>query len=103
MVAVAVAARITVAALGITPRLLLNALGTIVAIFLLFLYLRLAVHNALLEEGHELEIGPISTCPECHRRVPAMRFCPACGVNRSAAPRQHRLGDATQARPGETG
>jgi hypothetical protein len=103
MVAVAVAARITVAALGITPRLLLNVLGTIVAIFLLFLYLRLAVHNALLEEGRELEIGPTSTCPECHRLVPTMRFCPACGVNRSAAPRQHRPGGATPARPGETG
>ena len=91
------------AALGITPRLLLNVLGTIVAIFLLFLYLRLAVHNALLEEGRELEIGPTSTCPECHRLVPTMGFCPACGVNRSAAPRQHRLGGATPARPGETG
>ena len=80
----AVLARIAAAWLGLIPRLLIDVLGVLVLIFLLFLYLRLVVHNALLEEGLELEIGEASPCPECHRVVPAMRFCPACGVARSA-------------------
>ena len=58
----------------------------IVAIALL-LYLRLVIHDALLVEGAEHEIGPDSICPECHRIVPTMAFCPACGAARSAAPK----------------
>lgn len=58
----------------------------IVAIALL-LYLRLVIHDALLVEGAEHEIGPDSMCPECHRIVPTMAFCPACGAARSAAPK----------------
>jgi rRNA maturation endonuclease Nob1 len=97
MVLVAAAARIVAAALGVSPRLLLDVLGVAVLVFLLFLYLRLVVHNALLEEGLELEIGPGSPCPECHRVVPAMLFCPACGAARSAAPKpaSSRRGAAT--------
>jgi hypothetical protein len=87
IVAVAVAARIAAAAIGLSPRLLLDVVGAAAVVFLLFLYLRLVVHNALLEEGLELEIGPPSICPECHRLVPTMLFCPACGVARSAAPK----------------
>ena len=58
----------------------------VVAIALL-LYLRLVIHDALLVEGAEHEIGPDSMCPECHRIVPTMAFCPACGAARSAAPK----------------
>ena len=53
----------------------------------LLLYMRLVIHDALLVEGAEHEIGPDSVCPECHRVVPTMAFCPACGAARSAAPK----------------
>ena len=56
----------------------------------LLLYLRLVIHQALLAEGSVHEIGPDSPCPECHRVVPTMLFCPACGVNRSASPKHSR-------------
>jgi hypothetical protein len=50
----------------------------------LLLYMRLVIHQALLVEGAEHEIGPESPCPECHRMVPTMAFCPACGAARAA-------------------
>jgi ribosomal protein L32 len=50
----------------------------------LLLYLRLVIHQALLVEGAEHEIGPEAPCPECHRMVPTMAFCPACGAARAA-------------------
>jgi RsiW-degrading membrane proteinase PrsW (M82 family)/RNA polymerase subunit RPABC4/transcription elongation factor Spt4 len=56
----------------------------------LLLYLRLVIHDALLVEGAEHEIGPQSPCPECHRMVPTMAFCPACGAARAAGPKQTR-------------
>jgi len=56
----------------------------------LLLYLRLAIHEALLVEGAEHEIGPDATCPECHRVVPTMAFCPHCGAARAAASKQGR-------------
>ena len=59
-----------------------------VATAALLLYLRRVIHEALLVEGAEHEIGPDSPCPECHRVVPAMAFCPACGAARSAAPKR---------------
>lgn len=57
----------------------------------LLLYVRLVIHQALLVEGAEHEIGPDAPCPECHRVVPAMAFCPACGAARAAASKQGRL------------
>jgi hypothetical protein len=56
----------------------------------LLLYLRLVIHQSLLAEGSDREIGPDSPCPECHRVVPTMLFCPACGVNRSASSKHSR-------------
>jgi RsiW-degrading membrane proteinase PrsW (M82 family) len=56
----------------------------------LLLYVRLVIHQALLVEGAEHEIGPDSACPECHRIVPTMAFCPACGAARAAASKQVR-------------
>jgi RNA polymerase subunit RPABC4/transcription elongation factor Spt4 len=56
----------------------------------LLLYVRLAIHDALLVEGAEHEIGPDAVCPECHRVVPSMAFCPACGAARAAASKQGR-------------
>jgi hypothetical protein len=57
----------------------------------LLLYVRLVIHQALLVEGAEHEIGPDLTCPECHRVVPSMAFCPACGAARAAASKQGRF------------
>jgi hypothetical protein len=85
VVVAALVVRVAAALLGLTPRLLLEVLAVLVLLFLLFLYLRLVVHHALLEEAVELEIGPPSPCPDCHRVVPTMVFCPACGMSRSAA------------------
>ena len=57
----------------------------LVAALALLLYVRLVIHQALLVEGVEHEIGPDSQCPECHRIVPTMAFCPSCGAARAAA------------------
>lgn len=56
----------------------------------LLLYLRRVIHDALLVEGPEHEIGPDAPCPECHRVVPTMAFCPACGAARSASSKHTR-------------
>jgi len=62
--------------------------GLITALLLLFV--RNVVHDALLVEGVEREIGPDAPCPECHHIVPTMRFCPQCGAARAAASKQRR-------------
>ena len=56
----------------------------------LLLYFRVVIHDALLVEGAEHGIGPEGPCPECHRIVPTMAFCPACGAARAAASKQGR-------------
>ncbi|HKV88734.1 MAG TPA: PrsW family glutamic-type intramembrane protease [Candidatus Dormibacteraeota bacterium] len=61
-----------------------------IAAVALLLYVRLVIHQALLVEGAEHEIGPESACPECHRMVPTMAFCPACGAARAAGSKQSR-------------
>ena len=61
-----------------------------IAAAVLLLWLRVLLHNALLDEGTEHLIGPPSACPECHRLVPTMRFCPVCGVARTASPKHGR-------------
>jgi rRNA maturation endonuclease Nob1 len=63
----------------------------------LLLYMRLVIHQALLVEGVEHEIGPDSQCPECRRIVPTMAFCPSCGASRAAASKQGRLKPTGQA------
>lgn len=67
--------------------LILDVLFLVLAAGALLVYLRLVIHDALLVEGAEHEIGPDAPCPECHRVVPTMAFCPACGAARSAAPK----------------
>ncbi|HYR49749.1 MAG TPA: PrsW family glutamic-type intramembrane protease [Candidatus Eisenbacteria bacterium] len=62
----------------------------LIATLALLLYVRLVIHQALLVEGAEHEIGPDAPCPECHRIVPTMAFCPACGAARAAASKQGR-------------
>lgn len=72
----------------VTTLLLMVVLWALAAALLL-VWLRVVLHYALLEEGADLHIGEPSACPECHHLVPTMLFCPACGVARSAAPKQH--------------
>lgn len=79
------------------PILVVNVLVLGIVTAALLLYVRRAIHDALLVEGEEHEIGPDSRCPECHRMVPTMAFCPACGAARSAAPKHQRLTPAGRA------
>ena len=74
----------------VTSDLVTQVAFTALAAIGLLLYLRLVIHRALLAEGAVHEIGPDAPCPECHRVVPTMLFCPACGVNRSASAKHSR-------------
>jgi len=89
---VAVAAQIIIGTLTfVIPDLVAQvSIQTLATIALLF-YLRIVIHEALMAEGAVHEIGPDAPCPECHRVVPTMLFCPACGVNRSASSKHSRL------------
>ena len=69
----------------IVPDLVLQVGIRVVATVALLMYVRLVIHLSLLAEGAAHEIGPEGACPECHRIVPTMLFCPACGVARAAA------------------
>jgi RsiW-degrading membrane proteinase PrsW (M82 family) len=73
----------------VTSLLLVVVLWAIAAASLL-VWVRICLHNSLLEEGAERNIGEPSACSECHRLVPYMLFCPACGVARSAGPKRVR-------------
>jgi PrsW family intramembrane metalloprotease len=72
----------------LVPDLVGHVLVWLVAATALMLYVRQVIHQALLAEGVAHEIGPPSQCPECHRIVPTMLFCPHCGAARAAAPRR---------------
>lgn len=72
--------------------LIAQSLAWTLAAIALMLYVRQVIHQALLAEGPAHEIGPDSQCPECHRIVPTMAFCPHCGASRAAAPRSTRGG-----------
>jgi hypothetical protein len=72
------------------PNVATEVLIRLVAAAALLIYVRLVIHQALLVEGVEHEIGPDSQCSECHRIVPTMAFCPACGAARAAAPKVGR-------------
>jgi ribosomal protein L32 len=83
---VAVAAQVILGILSVVvPDLGLKVGIHAVAAVALLVYMRLVIHQALLAEGAVHEIGPDAACPECHRIVPTMLFCPACGVARAAA------------------
>lgn len=69
----------------IVPDLVLQVAIRAIAAVALLIYVRLVIHQSLLVEGAAHEIGPDAPCPECHRLVPTMAFCPACGVARAAA------------------
>jgi len=95
-VAVAFGAQIVLATIGFIVRdLPVEVVILAMATTALLLYVRLVIHQALLVEGVEHEIGPDAECPECHRIVPTMAFCPACGAARAASPKQKRLGPSS--------
>ncbi len=91
IVAVAFGAQIALGLISyyVGSLLLLVVLWAIAAALLL-VWLRVLLHHALLDESAEHLIGEASPCPECHRLVPTMNFCPACGVARSAGPKRGR-------------
>jgi hypothetical protein len=90
----AVVAFATQIALGVASYYVRSLLGLVVlwavAAGALLVWLRVVIHNALMDEGREQPIAPDSPCPECHRLVPTMAFCPACGAARAASPRRGR-------------
>jgi hypothetical protein len=47
---------------------------------LALLAVRAGLHHILLHEQRDVRIGPPRVCPHCYRVVPAMPFCPMCGV-----------------------
>lgn len=89
VVAFGVQVALGIASFAVTDLFLDVAVLAIAAVALL-LYVRLVIHQSLLVEGAVHEIGPDAPCPECHRVVPAMAFCPACGAARSASPKPGR-------------
>jgi RsiW-degrading membrane proteinase PrsW (M82 family) len=83
---VAVGAQVLLGAAGYAVDDLLSRVAIQVGIaVVLLVFMRLVIHRALLAEGAEHEIGPQMQCPECHRLVPRMLFCPSCGVARAAS------------------
>ncbi len=70
--------------------LIVDVIILAIAAAALLLYIRLVIHEALLVEGAAHEIGPDAPCPECHRVVPTMAFCPSCGAARAAASKHGR-------------
>jgi PrsW family intramembrane metalloprotease len=74
----------------VVPDLLMQVVISALATVGLLLYLRVVIHESLMAEGAVHEIGPDAPCPECHRVVPTMLYCPACGVNRSASSKHSR-------------
>jgi hypothetical protein len=47
---------------------------------LALLVVRAGLHHILLHEQRDVRIGPPRVCPHCGQMVPAMPFCPRCGV-----------------------
>lgn len=92
VIAIAFATQI---ALGLASYYIGSLLGLVLlwafAAALLLVWLRVLVHRALLDERTAETIGDVAPCPECHRLVPTMRFCPACGLHRSAGRKQDRM------------
>lgn len=83
---VAVGTQLLVGVLGaVVPDLFTQVGLRVVIAAALLVYMRLVIHQALLAEGAAHEIGPDAQCPECHRVVPTMLFCPSCGVARAAS------------------
>ncbi len=62
------------------------------ALGVLTLAMRVGLHYVLLHEAVDVRIGGPRVCPSCSHLVPAMAFCPQCGVAERAVARPHRVG-----------
>ncbi len=60
------------------------------AAVLALVVLRVGLHHVLMLESQDVRIGPPRACPHCYHNVPAMPFCPNCGVAERATARAHR-------------
>lgn len=71
------------------------------AVGVLLVWVRLAIHRMLLSEAVEHGIGPLTPCTHCHRVVPRMAFCPHCGVATRSTPKSGhgRAGRTVRRRP----
>jgi RsiW-degrading membrane proteinase PrsW (M82 family) len=88
---VALAAQILLGMISfVIPDLFAQVVIRSLAAVALLLYLRVVIHESLMAEGSVHEIGPDAPCPECHRVVPTMLYCPHCGVNRAASSKHSR-------------
>jgi hypothetical protein len=63
----------------------------VAALGVLTLAMRVALHYVLLHEALDVTIGAPRVCANCAHLVPAMAFCPQCGVADRAVARPHRL------------
>jgi hypothetical protein len=60
---------------------------------LALLVVRVGVHHVLLHEARQdnaMSVGAPRVCPHCQHVVPAMTFCPQCGVAEHATARSQR-------------
>jgi hypothetical protein len=57
---------------------------------ILILAMRVGLHHVLLHEALDVSIGAPRVCANCSHLVPAMAFCPQCGVADRAVSRPHR-------------
>jgi hypothetical protein len=64
----------------------------LVALGVLTLAMRVGLHYVLLHEALDVTIGAPRVCAHCSHLVPAMAFCPQCGVADRAVARPHRVG-----------
>jgi RNA polymerase subunit RPABC4/transcription elongation factor Spt4 len=62
------------------------------ALGVLTLAMRVGMHYVLLHEALDVTIGAPRVCANCSHLVPAMAFCPQCGVADRAVARPHRVG-----------
>jgi hypothetical protein len=62
----------------------------VAALVVLTVAMRVGLHYALLHEAVDVKIGPPRVCANCSHLVPAMAFCPQCGVAERATSRPHR-------------
>jgi len=60
------------------------------ALGVLTVAMRVGMHYVLLHEALDVSIGAPRVCANCSHLVPAMAFCPQCGVAERAISRPHR-------------
>jgi RsiW-degrading membrane proteinase PrsW (M82 family) len=72
------------------PELLIVHLAAVVVALAI---MRVGIHYVLLHETGASDIGAPMICGHCHFVVPAMHFCPHCGVARRATSRSARPGE----------